>query len=346
LFAEARAVAPAIVFIDEIDSIGGTRQTSASAGEHEQTLNQLLVEMDGFEATTGVIVVGATNRPDLLDAALLRPGRFDRHVTVDLPDRSGREAVLALHALDKRFDTDVDLVAVAGLTRGFSGADLANVLNEAALLAARKGLERIPMALVDEAVDRTLIGISSRATILGPEERRMVAYHEAGHALVARALPGTAAPHKLTIVSRGPTLGHCSIPEAHDALLHTQSALVDHMAVALGGRVAEMLEFGQPVSGSAADLQRVGSISRRMVRELGMGHGLAPLDYPDGADSTSDETARVIDAEARRLAQEAEQRARTVLMSCRAELNQVASALLERESLSATDLDEILARGG
>jgi cell division protease FtsH len=342
LFAAARAVAPAIVFLDEIDSVGSSRSAMSGSDEKDQTLNQLLVELDGFEPRVGVILVGATNRPDLLDPALLRAGRFDRHVTLSLPDRAGRRAILEVHAEGKRLDADVDLDIVAGLTRGFSGADLANVLNEAALLAARQGLDHVGMAMVDEAVDRTMMGVASRAALLSDDERRMVAYHEAGHALVARGLAGMSPPHKLTIAGRGPILGQCTVLDAYDRVLHTRSALVDQMAVALGGREAESLVFGEPGTGSGADLRRVGETARRMVRELGMSDALGPMDYPDTPDANSDDAARLIDAEARRLAEEAQEKARSVLVLDRQGLDRVAEALLERETLTATDLDELL----
>ena len=343
LFAEARSVAPAIVFIDEIDAVGGQRSGQGSGDrEYDQTLNQLLTEMDGFEARAAVIVMGATNRPDLLDTALIRPGRFDRQVTLTLPDRAGRAAILALHARDKRLAADVDLATVAGLTRGFSGADLANVLNEAALLATRRGMDEIPMAVVDEAIDRAILGITSRATVLSEEERRMVAYHEAGHALVARGVPGSAPSHKLTIVPRGGALGHCTVLDAYDRLVVSRSGMVDHMAVGLGGRVAEQLVFGEPGSGSGSDLERVGEMARHMVRDLGMSDAAGPLGY--GAMPSAD-AARLIDAEARRLASEAEDRARAVLAACRGDLDRVAQALLERETLSAADLDDLV-KGG
>ncbi|HSH58199.1 MAG TPA: ATP-dependent zinc metalloprotease FtsH [Acidimicrobiales bacterium] len=348
LFAEARSVAPAIVFIDEIDAIGSRRGPSLDGHrEREQTLNQILVELDGFEASSGVTVIAATNRPDILDPALVRPGRFDRHVTISPPDRAGRRAILDLHAQGKRLGPDVDLDSVAGLTRGFSGADLANVLNEAALLAARAGKEQIPMSLVEEGIDRAWMGVASRATILSEDERRVVAYHEAGHALVARGLPGASVAHKVTIVARGVALGHCSLSEPHDQLIRPRSMLLNQMAAGLGGRAAEDLVFGEPGSGAANDLRWAGGIARRMVCELGMSTVVGLVPYGDGLDpdtgprSYSEQTTRAIDAEVRSLMDEAYGRARAVLEGARAALDRVAHALLDKESLSLAELEQL-----
>ncbi|MGH9226051.1 MAG: AAA family ATPase, partial [Acidimicrobiales bacterium] len=337
LFAEARAVAPAIVFIDEIDAVGSARRAAGGGTEEqEQTLNQLLIELDGFEPRTGILVVGATNRPDLLDPALRRPGRFDRHVAVSLPDRAGRRAVLELHARGKRLGADVDLAVVAGLTRGYSGADLANVLNEAALLATRKGLDHVPMAVVDEAIDRAMLGVGSRAVVLSEAERRLVAYHEAGHALVAHAVPDASPPHKLSIVGRGAFLGHCSQLEPHDRLVHGRSALIGRMAVALGGRAAEVAVLGEPSSASGDDLRRVGELARQMVAELGMSEALGPVAYA---------TAE-IDEEARQLVRAAEKLADSVLASHRDALDRVAARLLELETLPAAEFESLVGEPG
>jgi cell division protease FtsH len=339
LFAEARAMAPSIVFIDEIDSIGAHRVAGGMEGgrERESALNQILVELDGFEARTGVVVMAATNRPDLLDPALVRPGRFDRHVAVPLPDRDGRAAILRLHARGKPLAPDVDLAVVARLTQGFSGADLANVLNEAALLAARGQAAAIGPDLVEEAVERAMLGVAARGTVLGEHERRIVAYHEAGHALVARSLTGVP-PHKISVLPRGTALGHCTVLDGADQVVHARSALVDRIAVGLGGRVAEELVFGEPASSAAGDLQRVGDLARRMARELGMSDALGPLAF-GGTAPYSDETLRAVDTAAREIADEAHDRARTVLIGVRAALDRVAAALLERETLRADDLD-------
>jgi len=345
LFAEARSVAPAIVFIDEMDAIGARRGLALDGNrEAAQTLNQILVELDGFEARTGVIVMGATNRLDILDPALIRPGRFDRQITISPPDRAGRLAILALHAAGSPLAPDVELEAVAALTRGFSGADLANVLNEAALLATRRGLVEIPMELVEEGIDRASIGLSSRGTLMSEAEREIIAYHEAGHALVTLAIPGTELPRKLTIVPRGQTLGYCTVIDTVDRVVCSESMLMDQMAALLGGRAAEELVLGTRASASAADLQRVGEIARHMVCELGMSDSLGPLEYGNRGggghqpQAHSEEAARTIDSEARRLVEEAHARARAILTASRTTLDRVAQALLERETLSGQEL--------
>ncbi len=346
LFAQAQAVAPAIVFIDEIDAVGGHRG-AAPGGQREsdQTLNQILVELDGFRGRPGVIVIAASNRPDILDPALIRPGRFDRTITLDLPDRAARVAILELHGAGKPLGADVDLDAVAGLTSGLAGADLASVMNEAALLAGRRGEHAISMGIVDEAIERAGMGIA-RSRIVSEEERRMVAYHEAGHGLVARALPGGKVLHKLTIVPRGRSLGTTWLPEAGDQLIHSRSLLIERMATLLGGRVADEIVFGEPTSGAARDLMQVTEIASRMVVELGMSDAVGALSYTDaaahdGRSPYSEETARLIDSEARALVQEAERLAHEVLTASRTALDRVADALLERETLTLAQVDEI-----
>ena len=347
LFAQARAIAPAIVFIDEIDAIGARREASFDGHrEREQTLNQILIELDGFRQRDGVIIMAATNRPEILDAALVRAGRFDRTITLDLPDRAGRAAILRVHSAGKRLAPEVDLDAIAGITRGLSGADLANVMNEAALLNARIGSDVISMTALHQAVERATFGIS-RAHVLTDEERRVLAYHEAGHAVVARSRPGAALPHMISIVSQGQTLGRAWIPDTHDRVLHSRSGLIQEMAVLLGGRGAEQLIFGETTSGAAGDLARVGHLASRMVRELGMSDELGAIGYGEDAASNgrparySEQTARTIDAEARKLVDEAEQHADTVLRTSRAALVRVAEALLEAEKLSAERIEEL-----
>ena len=340
LFAEARAVAPAIVFIDELDVIGVSQGPIVTDhSERAQTLNQLLVELDGFGPRSGVIVMAATSRPQTLDPALTRPGRFDRTVTLDLPDRSARRAILEVHARGKRLGADSDLDTLARVTRGFTGADLASLLNEAALLAGRRGRTEIDQALLEEAHDRTGRGIAG-ARALSDDDRRTVAYHEAGHGLVARALPGGRLLHKISIVSRGDVLGATWLPESDDQLLHRRSLLVERMAALLGGRVAETLVFGEASDGAANDLAQVTAIARRMVVQLGMSDTLGAINYDQGS-GFSEETARVIDDETRRLVAEAEGLAREVLRRSRPELDAVAEALLDRETLSLDDLDAI-----
>ena len=341
LFAEARSVAPAIVFIDEIDAIGTHRGGMGEGSrEREQTLNQILVELDGFEARGALIVMGATNRPDMLDSALVRPGRFDRRIDVTLPDRAGRRAILEIHARGKPLGADVDLDAVAGLCRGYSGADLANVVNEAALLASRRGLDEIPMAAVDEAVDRALLGVSSGRHIMSEDERRTVAYHESGHALVALALPGASVPHRLTIAPRGGSLGHCTVLDSQDRLLRSRSGLLDEMAALLGGRVAEMVVSDDPGTGAADDLRRVYSIARAMVVDQGMSDEVGPLAFGDDAGPRvySERKAELIDAEIRRLVDEAYARADRVVRTQSAALHRLAEKLLVDETIKADEL--------
>ncbi|MGH9165152.1 MAG: ATP-dependent zinc metalloprotease FtsH, partial [Acidimicrobiales bacterium] len=291
--------------------------------------------------------MAATNRPDILDRALVRPGRFDRQVDVSLPDRAGRRAILAVHARNKRIGADVDLDRVAVLTQGFSGADLAGVLNEAALLATRQSRPAISMPLVDEAIDRVSMGVASRGTLLSDEERRVVAFHEAGHALVAVALFGDASLHKLTIVPRPRSLGHCSVVDEVDRALFSRDRLVNQMAWLLGGREAEELEFGQPSTGAAGDLERVGQVARRMVCEFGMSSAVGPLPFVEGQGRRrwSEQTARVIDAEVRHLADEAAARARDTLTSRSSVLNRLALALLEHETLTAQEIAVITGTG-
>ncbi len=342
LFAEARSIAPAIVFIDEIDAIGARRGMGVEGHrEREQTLNQILVELDGFESRSAVVVMAATNRPDILDPALVRPGRFDRQIEVTLPDRAGRRAILGLHATSSPLAPDVDLDAVAGLTRGLSGAELANVVNEAALLAARSEVDTISMATVHEAVDRALLGLSSRGQVLSDEERRTVAYHEAGHALAGWLLPHASPPHRLTIVARGRSAGHSAHIDSHDRVIRTRSWLMARMAVALAGRAAEELALGESSSGAASDLSIAGGIAREMVYDLGMGPGLGARAF-DGRRDYSERSAQAIDTEIDRLLAEADGVVRAALTSARDGLERVAAALLDRETLTADDLERLL----
>ncbi len=346
LFAEARSTAPAILFIDEIDAVGGTRgSTLNDHSERHQTLNQILVELDGFSPRAGVVVMAATNRPDTLDPALVRPGRFDRQVMMDLPDIDARRAILDVHAAGKRLARDADLDAVARLTRGMAGADLANVMNEAALLAARRQIGEITMPILDEAIERAGLGIGA-ARKMSDEDRRAVAYHEAGHGLVAMALPGGRVLHKLTIIPRGRSLGAAWLPESDDRYTHSRSVLMERMATLLGGRTAEELVFGEPGDGAGSDLASVGEIARRMVSRLGMSKVVGAINYaeevgPDGRPAHSEETARLIDSEARRLVEEAGEMARRVLADSRAALDRVAEALMERETLTLEEVEEI-----
>ncbi|MDQ6836981.1 MAG: AAA family ATPase [Actinomycetota bacterium] len=348
LFAEARSVAPAIVFIDEVDAIGARRgMVVEGQREREQTLNQILIELDGFDAGTGVIVMAASNRPEILDEALIRPGRFDRTITIGVPDRAGRGAIVALHAQGKPWAADFDVDLVAAFTQGYSGADLANVVNEAALLATRQQLDRIPMTVVEAAIERVGMGVA-KTRVLTAEDRKVVAYHEAGHALVGLALPGARKPHKISIVARGHVLGAAWHHDDVDRLIHSRSALIDQMAGLLGGRAAEELVFGEPGSGAADDLVRVGDLARHMVCQLGMSAALGPMSYPTGTDGTgqpahySEHAAAQIDAEVRRLVDDAYGRAHAVLDSSRPTLDLVALALLEHETLVGSDLASLV----
>jgi cell division protease FtsH len=344
LFAQARAVAPAIIFIDEIDAIGAKRgggSGDAGSREVDQTLNQILIELDGFGRRPGLVVIAATNRADMLDPALVRPGRFDRQITIDLPDQRGRSAILAVHAKNKRLGADVDLDRVANLTRGLSGADLENVLNEAALLAGRRGSKEIDMGLVEEGIDRALSGVGS-GRIMSDEERHAVAYHEAGHALVARILLSDTIVHKLSVVPRGRRLGVAWLPESTDRLLYPRSALIERMATLLAGRAAEELVIGESSGGASDDLARVGEIARAMVCDFGMSERVRAL--PSGRDGRrqwSDETARLIDSEVGRLVEEAEALTRSALIASRTALERVALALIERETLTLDEIDTL-----
>jgi len=349
LFAEARAMAPSILFLDELDAIGSQRGGGLISGgqsEREATLNQILVELDGFDPRAAVIVMAATNRPDMLDAALVRPGRFDRQVEITLPDRAGREAILAVHARGKRLGADVDLATVAGLTQGYSGADLANVLNEAALLAARRSAAEVTMALVEEGIDRASLGIASRRAKMTDQERRLVAYHEAGHAVVALAFPQALQLHKVTILPRGGTLGHNRFIEDSDKLVLSRRHLLERMAGQLGGRVAEQLVVGDLSSGAAGDLRAANALAHRMVQEWGMSERIGAQVFVEDARSPdprgwSEASARTIDAEVARLVSEAGEVATAIVTERRALLDRVAEALLENESLSAAEIEKL-----
>ncbi len=345
LFAQARAVAPAIIFIDEIDAIGAIRGGSHDSGgrETDQTLNQILIELDGFGQRHGVVVIAATNRLDMLDPALVRPGRFDRQITIDLPDQAGRRAILDVHAKEKRLGPDVDLDRVATLTRGLSGADLANVVNEAALLAGRQGASEIDMSLVDEGIDRALSGVGS-GSVMSDEERRSVAYHEAGHALVSRALSTDTVVHKLSVVPRGGRLGVAWLPESNDRLIYPRSVLIERMATLLAGRAAEEMIFGESSGGASNDLERVADLARRMVCDYGMSDRVRAV--PSNRDgrsrwNLSDDTQRLIDSEVDSLVAEAEKLARTSLEASRDALDRVAGALVEQETLTMVEVEEL-----
>jgi len=351
LFRKARKAAPCIVFVDEIDAVGRRR---AGVGVHlgheerEQTLNQLLVELDGFDQGARIVVIGATNRADVLDEALLRPGRFDRQVTVDPPDVTGREAILAVHARGKPLAPDADLGLLARRTAGFTGADLANLINEAALLAAREQLPEIGMRQLEAAVDRVLAGPERRGRLLSLDERRTIAYHEMGHALVLTALPGTDPVRRVSIVGRGRSLGWTLTVPENDRALGSKSQLRNRLAGLLGGRVAEELVLGQDdiTTGGADDLLKATQLARQMVTELGMsGLGVRVVEAGEAALAHlhSDELGRRVDAEVDRLLDEALGRARTILGARRDLLDDLAARLLEVETMTGAELVEVIA---
>jgi len=355
LFEQAKAAAPAIVFVDEIDAVGRHRGAGVGGGhdEREQTLNQLLVEMDGFDQKQGVILLASTNRPDILDPALLRPGRFDRQIVVDRPDLEGRKAVLAVHARGKPLAPGVDLDVIARRTPGFTGADLANLMNEAALLAARHDLQLIGLPQLEEAIDRVMAGPERRSRLISEREKRVIAYHEGGHALVAHALPNTDPVHKISIIPRGRALGYTLTLPTEDKFLVTRSELVDELAMLLGGRTAEELIFADPTTGAQNDIDRATTIARQMVTEFGMSDALGPMRFGHpqgevflGRDMTStpdysDEVAASIDVEVRALIDGAHAAALDVLTENRALLDRLADELIEHETLEATRVQEL-----
>jgi cell division protease FtsH len=357
LFAQAREAGPAIVFIDEIDAVGRHRGAGIGGGndEREQTLNQLLVEMDGFGAESGVIVIAATNRPDILDHALLRPGRFDRQVIVGLPDLGSRAKILRVHAAGKPLALDVDLDIVARRTPGFSGADLANLLNEGALLAARRGSTTVCRSDLEEAVDKVMAGPERRSAVLSPEEQRVIAYHEAGHALVGWALPGADPIHKVTIIPRGQALGFTQALPTEDRHLIHRSQLWNQLAMLSGGRASEEIVFGDPTTGAANDLEKATEIARRMVERYGMSDriGFVGLTQPSPAflgqgvgyqTGRSDETSTAVDEEVRDIIDAARREAATILSAHRPALDAMAAALLEQETLDADEIAGVLSR--
>ena len=355
LFEQAKSASPAIIFIDEIDAVGRHRGAGLGGGhdEREQTLNQMLVEMDGFDQKVGVILVAATNRPDILDPALLRPGRFDRQIVVDRPDLEGRKAILRVHARSKPLAEGVDLDVIARRTPGFTGADLANLMNEAALLSARHDLKLIGTHQLEEAIDRVMAGPERRSRLISDREKRVIAYHEGGHALVAHALPHTDPVHKVSIIPRGRALGFTLTLPLEDKFLVMRSELVDELAMLLGGRTAEELIFSDPTTGAQNDIERATAVARQMVTEFGMSEVLGPLRFgqPRGevflgrdlanTPDYSDEVAASIDAEVRRLIESAHARARTILEANRVVLDRLATELITHETLDSDRVQEI-----
>ncbi|HEX6498815.1 MAG TPA: ATP-dependent zinc metalloprotease FtsH [Micromonosporaceae bacterium] len=358
LFEQAKANAPAIVFVDEIDAVGRHRGAGLGGGhdEREQTLNQLLVEMDGFDTKGGVILIAATNRPDILDPALLRPGRFDRQIAVDTPDMEGRKAILRVHAKGKPFAPDVDLDAVARRTPGFTGADLANVINESALLAARNNKRAIGNDLLEEAIDRVIAGPERRTRAMSDNEKKITAYHEAGHALVAWALPHSAPVHKVTILPRGRSLGHTLVLPTEDKYTQTRAEMIDTLAYALGGRAAEELVFHEPTTGAGNDIEKATAIARAMVTEYGMSSKLGAVKYGQNDNEPflgrtmghqrdySDAVAADIDSEVRSLIELAHDEAWEILVEYRDVLDSIVLELIEKETISQQDMARLCAR--
>src|SRR5438128_907319 len=359
LFEQGKAHAPCIIFIDEIDAVGRHRGAGLGGGhdEREQTLNQLLVEMDGFESNDGVILLAATNRPDILDPALLRPGRFDRRIVVDMPDVKGREQILRVHTRKIPLAPDVELDRIARATPGLAGAELSNVVNEAALLAARRNKMAVDMADFEDAKDKVMLGIERKSMVLTPEERKLTAYHEAGHALVTVTVPGLDPLHKVTIVPRGRALGITfSLPE-EDRHNYTKEYILGPLATAYGGRVAEELVFGvqRVTTGAAQDIQQATEMARRMVTQFGMSDAVGPIAIGDREQEIflgreivqrreiSDRTAEIVDTELKRILSEAYERARTIVAGHRAALDRLASALLERETLDREEVELVVA---
>ncbi len=354
LFEQAKSAAPAIVFVDEIDAVGRQRGAGLGGGhdEREQTLNQLLVEMDGFDMRQGVILIAATNRPDILDPALLRPGRFDRQVVVDRPDLDGRRAILEVHGKGKPLAEGVDLEVVARRTPGFTGADLENLMNEAALLSARRDLERIGHAQLEEAIDRVIAGPERKSRLISDGEKQVIAYHEGGHALVGHALPNADPVHKVSIIPRGRALGYTLTLPTEDKYLVRRSELLDELAMLLGGRTAEELIFSDPTTGAQNDIEKATRTARRMVTQYGMSDLLGPVQLGHqqsevflGRDLStspeySDEVAARIDAEIRLLLDSAHDLARDILTTHRDVLDELAAALVEHETL---ETDEVMA---
>jgi cell division protease FtsH len=356
LFEQGKKNAPCIIFIDEIDAVGRHRGAGLGGGhdEREQTLNQLLVEMDGFESNEGVILIAATNRPDVLDPALLRPGRFDRRIVVPRPDVKGREGILKVHTRRVPIDGEVQLDVIAKGTPGFSGADLESLVNEAALLAARKDKERVDMVDFEEAKDKVLMGPERKSMVISEREKRTTAYHEAGHALVARLLPQADPVHKVTIIPRGPALGVTQQLPAEDRLSYSKEWAQNRIAIMLGGRIAEEIIFGQQTTGAGNDLEKATELAHKMVCEWGMSDKMGPLTFGKkeeniflGREMTqrqdySEETSQAIDTEVRRIVMDGYATAHKLLSEHLEQLKGIAEALLEHETIDGEDIDRLM----
>ena len=356
LFEQAKAASPCIVFIDELDAVGRMRGAGLGGGhdEREQTLNQLLVEMDGFDIKDNVIIMAATNRPDVLDAALLRPGRFDRQILVDRPDLKGRAEILKIHTRGKPLGGEIDLEVLARRTPGFTGADLANLVNEAALLAARHGKKEIEMVELEEAIERVIAGPEKKSRIISDKEKRIIAYHEAGHALVGHVLPNTDPIHKISIISRGRALGYTLALPVEDKFLSSRGEMLDEIAMMLGGRVAEAITMGDITTGASNDIERATKLARQMVTQYGMSDKLGPMTLGDGQHEVflgrdfsatpnySQEIAFEIDKEIRRLIDGAYETAYQILTERRELLDLMADVLVERETIDKDELEALL----
>lgn len=357
LFEQAKKTAPCIVFIDEIDAVGRQRGAGLGGGhdEREQTLNQLLVEMDGFSTNEGIIVMASTNRPDILDPALLRPGRFDRHILIDRPDVKGREAILQVHVKDKPLEEDVNLAILAKRTPGFTGADLANLVNEAALLAARRDKSKVSMDEMEESIERVIAGPEKKTRVISEKERRLVAYHEAGHALVAHFLPHTDKLHKISIIPRGRAGGYTLLLPEEDRNYITKSYMLDEVTTLLGGRAAEALILNDISTGAQNDLERASSIVRKMITEYGMSEDLGPLTFGHKSEEVflgrdisrdrnySDAIAFAIDKEASQYMENSYKKAEQILKDGIEKLHIIAARLIEKETIDGQEFEEIMA---
>ncbi|OGR68878.1 MAG: cell division protein FtsH [Elusimicrobia bacterium GWC2_61_19] len=357
LFERAKKSAPAIIFLDELDAVGRSRFAGIGGGhdEREQTLNQMLVELDGFESKEGIILIGATNRPDVLDTALLRPGRFDRRINVPVPDIKGRLDILNVHARKIKLTADTDLGVIARHTPGFTGADLANIINEAAILAAKKEQKSVDLKDLEEAIEKNIAGPQRKSRIISESEKRVVAYHEAGHTLVAKTLPGCDPVHKVTIIPRGPALGYTLQMPLEDKYLTSKTEILNRLCVLLGGRAAEEIAIGEITTGAHDDLAKVTNYAQKMVLEFGMSEKIGPLSLKKeesevflGRDimrqaGYSNETARIVDEEIKRIVSDAYMKAKAALTGNRKALDAIAGRLIENEVVDAAEIDSLIA---